>query len=449
MRKILIKFFIILMFLLIITFASSFKGQDYNGFNFPYKGALFLHDGDFVEFYCDSNHSVFYYLTFKSGNCPVEVMERKNDGSWKSIKTIILPPKMYSNNVNLNNLSFLGFFDLANVPGCLNKRIGIHLRENRTIGGNYYGDKDLFIMLKDGTNVYLWKGVDSYEAFDLDGRARKEDKWIEYANSLVDKRIATINNMINTFIEISSLNETSEAMKSALGNLLNGISSSYFPPDHLSLAKDYCINIATEYLSLYSQWAISMTRSLNYVVCGALGDVYSGAFQGLQYVQWMQNILSKTIPQSILTVNEAYDRTLRFKSFVGRIRTASSSQLDNLKQYLLKEKEARQIKNKENLRNTLISQLSLLHSSSCDNNPLFTNDQDISKGEGLSLWHIYAKACSIAKSRENDPNYPKGERQAYSMLRILTEKLMATILNLYLETLWVKNAEEVSYLLRG
>ncbi len=228
MCKLLIRFFVIFIFLLIISFASSFKNQDYSGSNFPYIGTLSMHDGDFVEFYCDSNHSVFYYLTFKSGNCPVEVMERKNDGSWKSIKTIILPPKMFSNNVNLNNLSFLGSFDLANVPGCLNKRIGIHLRENRTISGNYYGDKDMFIMLKEGTNVYFWKGVDSYEAFDLDGRARKEDKWVEYANSLVDKRIATIENMLRTFIDISSINETSEAMKAGLGSLLKGISSSYF-----------------------------------------------------------------------------------------------------------------------------------------------------------------------------------------------------------------------------
>lgn len=449
MWKILIKFFIIFTILLVITFASSFKGQDYSGSNFPYKGALFLHDGDYVEFYCDSNHSVFYYLTFKSGNCPVEIMERKNDGSWKSIKTIILPPKMYSNNVNLNNLSFLGLFDLASVPGCLNKRIGIHLRENRTIGGNYYGDKDLFIMLKEGTNVYLWKGVDSYEAFDLDGRARKEDKWIEYANSLVDKRISTIESIINTFFEISSINELSEAMRAGLGSLLNGISSSYFPLDHLSFASDCSKNLATEYSSVYFQIGAKITRSSSYVVCGALADVYSGVFEGLQYVQWMQNILNKVVPQSALKVEKAYDRTVNFKSFVSKIRTASSSNLDSLKQYLSKEKEARQAKDKENLRNFLNSQLNLLHSAGCDSNSLFTTDQDMSKGEGLSLWHIYAKACSIAKSRENNPNYPDEERQAYTMLRVLTEKLMATILNLYFETLWVKNAEEVSYFLRG
>lgn len=204
-----------------------------------------------------------------------------------------------------------------------------------------------------------------------------------------------------------------------------------------------------EYSSLYFQIGAKITRSSSYVVCGALADVYSGAFEGLQYVQWMQNILNNTIPQSVLAVEDTYTRTVNFKSFVSKIRTASSSKLDSLKQYLLKEKEARQIKNKEDLRNALNSQLDLLHSSSYDNNTLFTTDQDMSRSDGLSLWHIYAKAYSIAKSRENNQNYPKAERQAYTMLRILTEKLMATILNLYLEASWVKNVEEVSYLLRG
>lgn len=100
------------------------------------------------------------------------------------------------------------------------------------------------------------------------------------------------------------------------------------------------------------------------------------------------------------------------------------------------------------MRNALNSQLNLLHSEASDTNPLFTSDQDMSKGEGLSLWHIYAKARSIAKSRENNSNYSTSERQAYTMLRILTEKLMASMLNLWFETLWIKNAEETSYILR-
>lgn len=447
MKKV-INFFLLLFSLIVLSFAANFKNVDWTGVNFPYKGGLFLHDGDYVEFYCDSVHSKFYYWTLKSGECPLEVMERKPDGTWKNIKTLKLPPTSSLSSPNFNDLSGWKVFDLSSVPGCLGKQIGLHLRENKTIDGKYYGDKDLVIVLMEGANVIRWKGVDSYEYCDLDGRARKDDKWKEYANSLADKRIYTIEKVLKTFNDISSINEYNEAYKAGLSSILNGISSSYFPPDHLTLAGDCFKNIATEYISFYAQYRLKITRSLNYVVCGALADVYSGVFDGLQYVVWMQNILNKAIPQSVLSVQEAYNRTVQFKSFVSSIRTASSSKLDNLKQYILNEKQARITNNKEALRNALNSQLNLLHSEASDTNPLFSSDQDMSKGEGLSLWHIYAKACSIAKSRENNSNYSTSERQAYTMLRILTEKLMASMLNLWFETLWVKNAEETSYLLR-
>lgn len=447
MKKV-VKILLVFSFLTALSFAASFINMDWAGSDFPYKGGLFLHDGDYVEFDCDSSHSKFYYWTLKSGDCPLEVMERKQDGTWKSIKILKLAPTSSLSSPNFNNFSGWKVFDLSGVSGCLGKKIGLHLRENRTVDGKYYGDKDLIIVLTEGTNVIRWKGVDSYEYCDLDARARKDDKWREYANALADKRISTIEKIFKTFSDISYINEYNEAYKAGLGSILNGISSSYFPPDHLALADDCFKNIAVEYISFYAQYRMKITRSINYVVFGALADVYSGVFDGLQYVVWMQNILNKAIPQSVLSVQEAYNRTVQFKSFVSSIRTASSSKLDSLKQYILNEKQARISNNKEALRNALNSQINLLHFEASDTNPIFTSDQDISKGVDLSLWHIYAKACSIAKSRENNSNYSVAERQAYTVLRILTEKLMASILNLWFETLWVKNAEETSYLLR-
>ncbi|MCS7202356.1 MAG: hypothetical protein NZ841_06245 [Dictyoglomus sp.] len=43
---------------------------------------------------------------------------------------------------------------------------------------------------------------------------------------------------------------------------------------------------------------------------------------------------NKAVSQSILTVQEAYNSIKNFKSFVAQIRSASSSKLDSLKQYL-------------------------------------------------------------------------------------------------------------------
>ncbi|MEM5813313.1 MAG: hypothetical protein QXU71_03060 [Candidatus Aenigmatarchaeota archaeon] len=447
MKKFELKIFVLFCILLNLTIGSTFTNKDWIGDSFPYKGALFLHDGDYVEFYCDSSHSKFYYWTLKSGNCPIEVMERKSDGSWKQLKVIILSPTNIIFNGSFKNLNGWGVYDLSSLSGCLNKQIGLHLRENRVIDGKSYGDKDIVIRLVEGTSVVRWKGVDSNEYFDLDSKALKDDKWKDYANNLADKRIATVDKIINTFYEISAISETEQAYKQGLNSILGGIASSYFPPDHLSLTSDYLRNLALEYSSVYAQYSIKITRSLNYVVMGALADVYSGAFDGLQYLVWMQNILNKALPQAVLTVQETYNYIRSFKSLVASLKTASWSNLESLKNLISNEKSARNSVNKDLLRNFLNSQLELLHSSSSDSNPLFTNDQDISKGSGLSLWHIFAKACSIAKSRENNQSYPKVEREAYRSFRILTEKLMVSIVNLLMETAWVKNAEERSYLL--
>lgn len=63
--KRLIKFLIVILFLTIIVFALTFKNKDYNGSNFLYKGALFLHDGDYVIFECAEGYNGFYYMTRK------------------------------------------------------------------------------------------------------------------------------------------------------------------------------------------------------------------------------------------------------------------------------------------------------------------------------------------------------------------------------------------------
>lgn len=447
MKRYILKFSIIFLILSVLSFASIFTNKEWSGTSFPYKGALFLHDGDYVEFYCDSAHSKFYYWTLKSGDHPIEIMERKPDG-WKQIKVIILPPTSTEFKGNFKDYNGWGVYDLSNVSGCMNKQIALHLRENRTIGGKTYGDKDIVIRLMDRTDVKFWKGVDSYDKFDLDSKALKDDQWIVYANNLADRRIATIDKIIETFWNINYINELNEAQRAGLGSLLGGIGNSYFPNDHLTFTSDCIRNISAEYISVYSQYMIKVQKSLNYVVCNALADVYSGAFEGIQYINWMINIMNKAIPTAVATVQEAYNRTVEFKSLVAKMQNASLSKLENLKQYITDEKNARISKNKEALRNALNNQLKLIYSETCDSNSLFTSDQNISNIGDLSLWHFYGKVRSIAKSRESDNNYPNYDRQAYTMLKILAEKLIFSMTNLELETLWVKNAEENYYFIK-
>ncbi|ACI19524.1 hypothetical protein [Dictyoglomus thermophilum] len=159
--KRLIKFLIVILFLTIIVFASTFKNKDYTGSNFPYKGALFLHDGDYVIFECAEGYNGFYYMTRK-GETPVEVIDN-NTG--KQIGYLFLQENYYTTG---ESFDYAGFKWVDLQQGFKGKILKIVLRENRKIYNKTYGDRDLLIKFKSGTKIIYWHGVDLTDWCDLD-----------------------------------------------------------------------------------------------------------------------------------------------------------------------------------------------------------------------------------------------------------------------------------------
>ncbi|TYT20924.1 hypothetical protein FY122_09230 [Dictyoglomus thermophilum] len=164
--KRLIKFLIVILFLTIIVFASTFKNKDYTGSNFLYKGALFLHDGDYVIFECSEGYNGFYYMTRK-GETPVEVID---NSTGKQIGYLFLQENYYPTG---ESFDYAGFKWMDLKQGYIGKTLKIVLRDNRKIFNKTYGDRDLLIKFKTGTNVIKWHGVDSTDWCDLDDVAAK------------------------------------------------------------------------------------------------------------------------------------------------------------------------------------------------------------------------------------------------------------------------------------
>ncbi len=168
MKK-LFKFSLIFSALLVLTFAATFTNKNFDGEAFPYKGALFLHNGDYVEVKIDSAHYKVYYLTrYDSMNVPLEVMERKTDGTWKSLMVLHLKGYGYPVGEHFNYCNF----QTINLSQYNGKQIGLHLRERGTFGGKNYGDCDILIKVQEGMTVIKWKGVDSTDWCDLDDVAK-------------------------------------------------------------------------------------------------------------------------------------------------------------------------------------------------------------------------------------------------------------------------------------
>lgn len=169
MRRLAFKLSILFLILIVLTFASTFTDKNWDGANFPYKGALFLHNGDFVEVKLTSTHYKIYYLTrYDSMSVPLEVMERKSDGTWKSLVILHLSGKGYPVGESFDYAPFQ-VINLSNYAG---KQVGLHLRENGTFGGKKYGDCDILIKVQSGMEVVRWKGVDSRDWCDLDDVAK-------------------------------------------------------------------------------------------------------------------------------------------------------------------------------------------------------------------------------------------------------------------------------------
>jgi len=162
-KKVSIGLFIILIILLVIVFASSFRNRDYGQDDFPYKGALFLHDGDYVIFECTEGYNGFYYMTGKDYEVPVQVFDYntgKEIGGY-----LFLPGNPYPVGENFSYAPFR-WMDLQ--QGYKGRTLKIVLRENRKIYNKTYGDRDLLIKFKPGTTVLYWHGVDSTDWCDLD-----------------------------------------------------------------------------------------------------------------------------------------------------------------------------------------------------------------------------------------------------------------------------------------
>jgi hypothetical protein len=275
-----------------------------------------------------------------------------------------------------------------------------------------------------------------------------DNAWKEFANKFADNRISIRDSIFNTFANIASINPSDTALQTGLGSLLNNIGNSYFPESSYQFLSDSLLESSNSFAQILLEVQQKISRSTVAAFGVALSEVYDAAFMGLQYAQWMRNILWEGVPQSIMSAETAYERTVAFQSLANSIRSAAWSNLDNLRNFIISEKDARNANNKIALKNSLESQLGVLYSSSCDSSTVYTTDEAMSNGTGLSLWHIYAKAYRIAKNRENNSNYSIAERQAYTMIKILSKKLMATVLGLYIETSWIKMLEEESYLLK-
>ncbi len=166
MKRVSIGLFIILIILLVIVFASSFRNKDYGQDDFPYKGALFLHDGDYVIFECTEGYTGFYYMIRKDYVAPIEVFDYN---SGKKLGYLFLPSNPYPVGEHFNYAPFR-WMDLQ--QGYKGRTLKLVLRENRKIFDKTYGDIDIMIKFKSGTTVLYWHGFDSTDWCDLHSVAK-------------------------------------------------------------------------------------------------------------------------------------------------------------------------------------------------------------------------------------------------------------------------------------
>ena len=147
-----------------IVYAGTFKNKTWNGSDFPYIGALFCHDGDYVRFACTAEHHRFYYMTMDDANAYIEFyIDGKGQG------TVNVLPK---NKWNREHFSYANWqhFDLG--QGFIGHTVEIHLVENRTVNRQYCPPADIIIKLQDNSQAILWRNVDSTSQCDLDQVAR-------------------------------------------------------------------------------------------------------------------------------------------------------------------------------------------------------------------------------------------------------------------------------------
>ncbi len=160
----------------VFAISATFNNRSYTGADFPYIGALFCHDGDYVEFWCMEGYNYFYYMVRQNKKAYIELAV---DGKLQG--TVLELP------VTMGNQSFVyevgEHFSYANwgkftLLGStyVGHKIRIVFRENRTINKIYCPENDIMIKLppeaKEWNLVYKWSGVDSREWCDLDEVAK-------------------------------------------------------------------------------------------------------------------------------------------------------------------------------------------------------------------------------------------------------------------------------------
>ncbi|MCR4427441.1 MAG: hypothetical protein NUW23_14860 [Firmicutes bacterium] len=156
-----------IMFLVIVVFASiahakTFSGKTWptsSGEAFPYVGALFCHDGDYVKFHCTQEHHRFYYMTRDDKTAYIEFYI---DGKGTGVPTAI------RNKWDREPFSSANWrhFDLG--QGYIGHVVDIRLIENRTVNRQYCPEADIMIKLQDNSQAIRWRHVDSTSWCDLD-----------------------------------------------------------------------------------------------------------------------------------------------------------------------------------------------------------------------------------------------------------------------------------------
>jgi len=149
--------------LLFLGSAATFRNKTWSGADFPYIGALFCHDGDYVKFWCTAEMHSFYFMTKSDSWAYIEFyIDGVGQGTVNQIK----------NKWNGKHFSKANWqkFDLgSNFWGHF---VEIHLVENRTVNGQYCSENDIMIKLEDNGYAATWKNVDSMSYCDLDLNAK-------------------------------------------------------------------------------------------------------------------------------------------------------------------------------------------------------------------------------------------------------------------------------------
>jgi hypothetical protein len=102
--------------LMVLLVATTFKDKTWKGSDFPYIGAFFCHNDDYVRFYCTEEMHRFYYMTAKDSKAYVEFYV---DGVRRGVVTELPANKWNSKHFSIANWAH---FDLGLVSSVMKLR---------------------------------------------------------------------------------------------------------------------------------------------------------------------------------------------------------------------------------------------------------------------------------------------------------------------------------------